>query len=144
MANADAPAAHNLLPLLERLANVAISAHNPASTFRLEGVALEPGSVTLRLQVRGVVQVLEGVYPVQLAVHDSTLERTRCAMSFPRAPGVGRLLGLGLKVLPRRLLNDALAHVFGGAIAVEGEAVVIDHRALLAAVRGKGRQPGGA
>ncbi len=79
--------------------------------------------------------MLDGDYPLHLILQDTGPERTRFRLEIPREGGRAALLGLGMKALSGQLLdsllNQALGGVLGGALAVEGELLVLHHRRLV-------------
>ncbi len=124
-----------LLALLERLARAALASGVRAGPLHLAGVEPAPDGATLLLGLRGLGGLLNTTVRVRLTIQEVSEHRTRCAISLPDAGGLGRLLGSGLNKLPRPLLAQALARIAGDAVTLDGDSLVLDHRALLARLR---------
>jgi hypothetical protein len=135
----DEPGNLPLLALLEQLAALALREGVPAGPLVLKGLRLEPDALVLLVGARGlagrVVAPLGGVQAVRLAVLETSPERTRFALSLPAAPGLGRLVSLGLRALPRAWVDEALRGLAGDALRLEGGEMLLEHRALLARLR---------
>lgn len=148
---AKPPIPQTLLPLLEKLLDVALAgprgdgAENVTgargkvdqvkaarmTAVRVKSLRLDAAGITLHLSLEHFPSSGGGGYPLRLKIEETTPEHTLCAVELPAAPGLQKVLGLGLKVLPDRIVNEALANFFQGALAMEGDKVRIDHRALL-------------
>ncbi|MCH8887216.1 MAG: hypothetical protein IIC13_11545 [SAR324 cluster bacterium] len=131
MAKNTMPTTQALLSLVEKVANLALSGKEPSGKHFLAGVRLTPGGIELRLRISGLAALVDGEYPLLLTILDTTAERTRFSWCLPRARGMTRLMGLGMKALPAGWLNEALGRLSGGAFSAEGETVILDHKALL-------------
>lgn len=137
------PANQTTLPLLAQLLNTALRGQQDGKRMRLEAVRLLPRSIELELGLRGVAGPLDGSYLLQLEVKESTPQRTVCEPSWQQAGGLGKLVGLGARLLPRGLLNQALERMLGGWLQVQGEQIVIDHAGLMAALAERSGNRGG-
>ena len=122
------------LPLLALLLNTALRVGEDDRRLRLAAVRLQPQIVELELELRGVAGPLDGSYRLQLQLRETSPQRTVCEPSWQQAGGLGKLVGLGARLLPRTLLNEALQRRLGGWLQVEGEQIVIDHAGLMAAL----------
>ena len=131
---AKPPIAQTLLPLLEKLLARTLAGRKADGAVQVTAVRLHPSGVTLHLSLERFPPSAAGGYPLHLEIEETTPEHTLCAVELPSAPGLQKVLGLGLKALPNRIVNEALANFFQGALAMEGDKVRIDHRALLEAV----------
>lgn len=138
VAEDNLPATQPMLSLLEKLGNLALASRVPSGKHFLTSVRFLPGGLELRIRISGLTQLLDGEYPLQLTILDTTPERTRFSWSLPRARGMDRLLGLGMKALPAGWLNEALGRLSGGALSAEGETVILDHRTLPRRLHGYG------
>ncbi len=136
MAEKSLPTTQALLSLLEKLANLALASRVPSGKHFLAGVRLTPGRIELRIRISGLTALVDGEYPLHLTILDTTPERTRFSWALPRARGMDRLMGLGMKALPAGWLNEALGRLSGGAFSAEGETVILDHKALLRRLHG--------
>lgn len=134
MNSAKPPIPQTLLPLLEKLLARALAGRKAEGAVQVTAVHLHPSGVTLHLSLERFPSSAAGGYPLHLKIEETTPEHTLCAVELPSAPGLQKMLGLGLKVLPNRIVNEALANFFQGALAMEGDQVRIDHRALLEAM----------
>lgn len=134
------PATQPMLSLLEKLANLALGGRVPGGRHFLAGVRLMPGGIELRIRISGLTALVDGEYPLQLTILDTTPERTRFSWSLPRARGMHRLLGLGMKALPASWLNEALGRLSGGALSAEGETVILEHKTLTRRLDGSGNE----
>ncbi len=133
---------HTLLPLLEKLLGVALAGRQGDGTVKVtavqvKAVRLDPTGLTFHLSLERFPASPGGGYPLRLKIEETTPEHTLCAVELPSAPGLQKVLGLGLKALPNRIVNEALANFFQGALAMEGDKVRIDHRALLKVVKNR-------
>lgn len=137
------PANQTTLPLLAQLLNTALRGQQDGKRMRLEAVRLLPRSIELELGLRGVAGPLDGSYLLQLEVKESTPQHTVCEPSWQQAGGLGKLVGLGARLLPRGLLNQALERMLGGWLQVQGEQIVIDHAGLMAALAERSGNRGG-
>lgn len=137
------PANQTTLPLLAQLLNTALRGQQDGKRMRLEAVRLLPQSIELELGLRGVAGPLDGSYLLQLEVKESTPQHTVCEPSWQQAGGLGKLVGLGARLLPRGLLNQALERMLGGWLQVQGEQIVIDHAGLMAALAERSGNRGG-
>lgn len=137
------PANQTTLPLLAQLLNTALRGQQDGKRMRLEAVRLLPRSIELELGLRGVAGPLDGSYLLQLEVKESTPQHTVCEPSWRQAGGLGKLVGLGARLLPRGLLNQALERMLGGWLQVQGEQIVIDHAGLMAALAERSGNRGG-
>lgn len=124
------PATQPLLSLLEKVGNLALAGRVSSGKHFLISVRLMPGGIELRIRISGLTPLVDGEYPLHLTILDSTPERTRFSWSLPRARGMDRLLGLGMKALPAGWLNEALGRLSGGALSAEGETVILEHKTL--------------
>ena len=122
------------LPLLARLLNTALQGTEDDRLLRLAAVQLQPQVVELELELRGLAGPVDGRYRLQLELRETTPERTVCEPSWRQAGGLGTLVGLGARLVPRALLNEALQRRLGGWLQVEGEQIVIDHAGLMTAL----------
>lgn len=122
------------LPLLALLLNTALRGLEDDRRLRLAAVRLQPQIVELELELRGLPGPLDGRYRLQLRLRETTPQRTVCEPSWQQAGGLGMLVGLGARLVPRTLLNEALQRRLGGWLQVEGEQIVIDHAGLMAAL----------
>lgn len=133
-----------LLSLLERLARTALAAGVSAAPVQLVGVDTTPDGALLHVRVRGVGGLLDTTLRLQLTIRSVEADVTRCALSMPGQRGLGRLLGAGLQRLPRPLQHQALERIVGDAATLEGDTLVLDHKALVRRIRGQGgRSPSG-
>ncbi len=132
----DDGAAGAMLALLGALAGLAAQAAAPAGKARVVGVALQPDALRLELALEGL-GLLDGTYPVLLRLETVTAERSLGRLELPAHARLGRLLGKGLGLLPRGPINDALQRAFGGAVRLEGEQVVVEHRACAERLLGR-------
>lgn len=137
------PTNQTTLPLLAQLLNTALRGQQDGKRMRLEAVRLLPRSIELELGLRGVAGPLDGSYLLQLEVKESTPQHTVCEPSWQQAGGLGKLVGLGARLLPRGLLNQALERMLGGWLQVQGEQIVIDHAGLMAALAERSGNRGG-
>lgn len=132
------PALQTMLPLLEQLLCTALQSAGRENRLRLERVRLTPRMVVLQLGLRGVAAPLDGSYLLELHLLESTPVRTVCEPKWAQAGGLGKLVGLGARLAPRALLNEALQRLLGSWLRVEGEQIVIDHAGLIAALAKRG------
>lgn len=132
------PVPQTALPLLEQLLCTALQSTGRENHLRLERVRLTPRMVVLQLGLRGVAGPLDGSYLLELHLLESTPARTVCEPKWAQAGGLGKLVGLGARLAPRALLNEALQRLLGGWLRVEGEQIVIDHAGLIAALARRG------
>ena len=132
------PATQTVLPLLTQLLNAALLGMRDDSRLRLERVRLTPSTVELQLGLQiglgGMAGPLDGSYVLELHIREATPLQTVCEPSWRKAGGLGKLVQLGAKLVPRALLNQALERLLGGWLRVEGERIVIDHARLIAAL----------
>ncbi len=141
---APPPAAQTMLPLLENLLCVALRARSGAGRLRVEAVRLEPSRITIELGLRNMTQLMDGGYGLELHILETGAAETRCRPNWIQPGGLAKLVGLGAKLLPRALLNEALQRLFGGWMHVEEEVVVLHHREMIAALlAGPGSRGGG-
>ena len=129
------PTTQAMLSLLEKVANLVLESRVPGGKHFLAGVRTMPGGIELRMRISGLNALVDGEYPLRLTILDTTAERTRFSWSLPRARGIDRLMGLGMKALPAGWLNEVLGRLSGGAFSAEGETVILDHKALLRRAR---------
>ena len=120
-----------LLVLLERLIGLGLSAGPREKNYRISGVRLEGEAIEMRVAVSGLTALVDGEYPVRLNILETAPASTRFSIEFPKSPGLGRLIGLGVKALPSTWLNDLLGRISDHAFSVQGDTVVLDHRALI-------------
>ena len=128
------PANQTMLPLLAQVLNIALREQEEHQRLRLESVRLLPQTVELELGLHGVTAPLNGSYLLQLHVRESTPLHTVCEPAWRQAGGLGKLVGLGARLLPRAMLNEALQRLLGGWLRVDGERIVIDHAGLMTAL----------
>lgn len=124
-----------LLALLERLARTALAAGASAAPIQLVGVETGPEGATLLVRLRGAGGLLDTTLRLQLTIRSVDADVTRCALSMPGQRGLGRLLGAGLQRLPQPLLQQALERIAGDAATLDGDTVVLDHKALVKRLR---------
>jgi hypothetical protein len=137
------PATQTTLPLLESLINVAVPEKGSGTRFRLERVRLTPSAVVLDLGVRNLTRFVDGTYALELVVRETRAAETRFHPRWSQPEGLARLVSFGARLAPRGLLNEALQHLFGEWMRVEGEEVVLDHQAMIAALAEKRRGAAG-
>lgn len=141
------PAAQTTLPFLENLITLAVRERSGDGRFRVEEVRLSPSTILIRLGMRNMTKLLDGSYGLELHILETGPARTRFEARWEEPGGLARLVGLGAKLLPRGLLNEALQRLFGGWIRVEGEHVVLHHAEMIASLArksgsGSGGDPG--
>ncbi len=124
-----------MLPLLASLVNKALSGYRQTKRFRLEEIRLNPTSLVLELGISNVAPMVDGKYPLELHIKESTLESTVCELSLGIEGKMTRLVELGAKMIPRALLNEALQHFFGEGLRVVGDQVHIEHLALIRSLK---------
>ncbi len=93
---------------------------------------LKPETVVLELELAHLANLVDGAYPLELRIRETSPAETLCEPNWARPTGLSRLLGAGARLMPRPLLNEALQRLLGDWIRVEGEHVVIDHGRLIA------------
>jgi hypothetical protein len=140
---AASAAASPLLALLERLARTALAgAGTGGATLQLAGVEPAPDGATLLLRVQGMGGLLDTTLRLRVTIQEVGPHATRCTLSLPERGGLGRLLGGGLSSLPRPLLEQALArlgrHLGEDALGLDGDTLVLNHRALARHLRKRG------
>ena len=133
------PLALSLLPLLENLINTPLAAAREKMGFRLERIALQSTSVILELSFGNALPAFLGSHRIELRVVESCLEKTVCTVHWGDQPSLGRLISLGVKIIPPHMLHRALNHLFGEGVSVEGEQVIIHHLPLMRTLLQRGR-----
>lgn len=141
---APPPAAQTMLPLLESLINVAVRERAGAGRFRVEAVRLEPSRITIQLGLHHMTQLMDGGYSLELELRETNAAETRCRPNWVRPGGLAKLVGLGARLVPRGLLNEALQRLFGGWMRVEDEDVVLLHGEMIAALLSRGERAQGS
>lgn len=124
-----------LLALLQRLARTALAARPGVGPVRLMEVEPLPDGVMLVLGMQGVPYMATASLRVRLTIQSVEPDRTRCTLSLPQSPGITRVLGAGLRKLPPHWVQQALTRLLGDAATVEGDTLILDHRALARRLR---------
>lgn len=137
----DLSPSQTLLPLLALLVNRGLAAGAGSRRFRLEALHLEAGKAVFDVGVRGVAWGVDGLYPLELLPKECRADRTICELRMGGGSGLSRLAGLGSRLVPRPLLNEALKHLLGEGVRVEGKEVHLLHRELLHRIREALAQP---
>jgi hypothetical protein len=131
MSDAPPPLRSTLLPLLETLANQALRSRPGGPPIKVRRIDLHPEGADLHLSLPAEVPLPQGTYRLRLRVETTGPERTVCAVELPDTPALGRMMGLGLKRLPSRLLQPLLERLLGEGVRLEGDRLILEHRALL-------------
>ena len=133
-----------MLYLLERLANAWLQAAPAGGDVRVVQVRLKGDALELEVQISGKGQLVDGKYPLRLAVESTSPERTLLSLDLPATKGLGKLMNLGLKAMAGPMVNAWLDRHFSGAVSLESERVVVNHQAALARLlaRGGDTRPG--
>jgi hypothetical protein len=127
------PGSPPLLTLLGHL--VAAAARSPALSsraVRVKGVEPLPDGLAISANADGVNLLVDGTYRVELVVLHTSRESSLCDVHIAEGRALGKLVNWGIKLVPNPFLNNLLRGKAGGAIQLEGDRVVIDHRALVA------------
>ena len=131
------PVNQTLLPLLASLLNMVLAEQKKGGRIGLKNVRLEPTRIILDLELARVTSFMDGIYPLELHLEECHPDRTVCSLNWGSQKGITKLVGLGAKLIPRSMINEALNRYFGEGIRVEGDFVYFEHRPLLKKALGR-------
>jgi len=119
-------------PLLVALCQLAVAvlARRPGGKIRVHGIAPTPDGLAIEADINMLGPLLGGRYRIEATILRTGKESTLCEVRIVEGRAAGRLLGWGLRLLPKSLLNGLLGGQAGGALQWEGDRMRIDHAAL--------------
>ena len=123
-----------LLPLVSLLLNRLLTSYRLGKWMLSARVEVEavPEGLLVWLNVAAGEGLVQGRYPVEFRIEDTSPEQTEFSMHLKASGGVaGVVKFIGKNLLPREFINERLQEILGDAIRLEGERFILSHAALI-------------